>query len=165
VSKMRRFEWLRWGMTILMSAMACFGCLRAQDAANRTQPASTESSHDSVSDSVRELREQVRELQAAVAGMRSDWQRARAETAELRRELEEVRAGTVPRNAVLRDAVAKAEMATPEAVAGLQNGVHSAGSERIKKKRARGQPGRGIPVVERESGRSVSDESGKRVEV
>jgi len=123
VIEKRRFELLRWAMTILMSAMAWTGSSVAQDAANRTQPASTESSHDSVSDSVRELREQVRELQAAVAGMRSDWQQARAETAELRRELDEVRAGTVPRNAVLRDAVAKSEMAIPEAVAGLQNGT------------------------------------------
>jgi hypothetical protein len=37
-------------------------------------------------------KQQVRELQAAVAGMRSDWQQARAETAELRRELDELRA-------------------------------------------------------------------------
>jgi hypothetical protein len=65
------------------------------------------------------LREQVRELQAAVAGMRSDWQRARTETAELRRELEEVRAGTGLRNAVLRDAVARPEPDNSAAATGL----------------------------------------------
>jgi outer membrane murein-binding lipoprotein Lpp len=118
----RRFELLRWA--ILMSAMAWTASSVAQEAANRTQPGATESSHGSVSDSVRELREQVRELQAAVAGMRSDWQQARAETADLRRELDELRAGTVPRSAVLRDAVAKSETANPEAAAGsLQNGT------------------------------------------
>jgi len=89
-------------------ASAAFGV--AQQTANRPEPPSAGSPNDakadSASDSLHELREQVRELQAAVAGMRSDWQRARAETAELRRELEEVRAGAEPRNAVLRDAVA-----------------------------------------------------------
>jgi hypothetical protein len=84
---------------------------------------------ESMTDSVRELREQVRELQAAVAGMRSDWQRARAETAELRRELDQIRTGEVrtgagPRNAVLRDAVVKTENTDSEAAAPslLQNG-------------------------------------------
>jgi hypothetical protein len=74
----------------------------AQEAANRAEPPSSGPLSNPVSDSVRELREQVRELQTAVAGMRSDWQRAQAETAELRRELEEVRAGTGPRNAEAR---------------------------------------------------------------
>jgi hypothetical protein len=57
------------------------------------------------SDSVRELREQVRELQAAVAAMRSDWQTARAETAGLRREIDEIRAASGSQNAVLRNAM------------------------------------------------------------
>ena len=75
---------------------------------------------------MRELRDQVRELQAAIAGMRSDWQQARAETAELRRELDEVRGGA-PRNAQLRDAVAKSKISNSEAVAvSLQNGLQSA---------------------------------------
>jgi hypothetical protein len=56
-------------------------------------------------DSMRELREQVRELQAAVAGMRSDWQKARAETAELRREIDEIRAVSGSQNALLRTAM------------------------------------------------------------
>ncbi len=126
MSETRWFEWLRWGMLLVVTAWSAFGA--AQEPANRTQPPSPESLQESVSDSVRELREQVRELQAAVAGMRSDWRRERAETAELRRELEEVRAGTVPRSAVLRDAVAKSAAANPEAGAGslqtvLQNGT------------------------------------------
>lgn len=112
MSKKRWFEFLRWVM--LMGVMAWTASGVAQEAANRAEP----SSPGSVSDSVRELREQVRELQAAVAGMRSDWQRARTETAELRRELDEVRAGTGPRNAVVRDAVAKSETTNSEAAAG-----------------------------------------------
>jgi regulator of replication initiation timing len=122
----RWFEWLRWVM--LMGVMACAASGVAQEAANRAEPPSPGSVRNR--DSVRELREQVRELQAAVAGMRSDWQRARAETAELRRELDEVRAGT--RNAVLRDAAVKSETTNSEAAAGsfqdssqsvLQNGA------------------------------------------
>jgi len=121
MSKMRCFEWLRWGMLLGVTAWSAFGA--AQELANRTQPPSPESLHESVSDPVRELREQVRELQAAVAGMRSDWQRARTETAELRRELEEVRTETGLRNAVLRNVVAKSATSTasPVPVGGLQN--------------------------------------------
>jgi outer membrane murein-binding lipoprotein Lpp len=107
----------------------------AQEAAHRTEqaspgPWSEESSGESLSsDSVRELREQVRELQAAVAGMRSDWQRAQAETAELRRELDEirtreVRAETGPRNAEMREAAAKSEIPDSEA-AGLQDSLRN----------------------------------------
>src|SRR6202158_3513733 len=112
MSKMRWFELLRWGM--LMGVMAWTASGVAQEAANRAEPPSP----GSVSDSVRELREQVRELQAAVAGMRSDWQRARAETAELRRELDEVRAGTGPRDAGVTDAAAKSETTYSEAGGG-----------------------------------------------
>src|SRR5208283_6088492 len=129
MSETRWFDWLRWGMLLGVTAWSAFGA--AQEPANRKQPPSPESLHESVSDSVRELREQVRELQAAVAGMRSDWQRTRAETAELRRELEEVRAGTVPRSAVLKDAVAKSEtptststsMTSSDAVASISQNV------------------------------------------
>jgi hypothetical protein len=124
-SKTRWFELLRWGM--LMGLMAWTASGVAQEAANRAEPPSP----GSVSDSVRELREQVLELQAAVAGMRSDWQRARAETAELRRELDEVRAGTGPRNAVVRDAVATTNS---EAAAGsLQGGAPEVQKEGQKK--------------------------------
>ncbi len=115
-SETRWFEWLRWGMLIAGMAWTTSGV--AQETANRTQPPSPESLHEPVSDSVSELREQVRELQAAVAGMRSDWQRTRTETAELRRELDEVRAGMGLRNAVVRDAVEKSETGNSEAAAG-----------------------------------------------
>jgi hypothetical protein len=80
-------------------AWCAFGV--AQEASNRTEPPTPEP----LSDSVRELRQQVLEMQAAVAAMRSDWQRARAETAELRRELDEIRAGTEPQSASLKNAV------------------------------------------------------------
>ena len=118
----RWYEWLRWGM--LMGAMAWTAFGVAQEAAKPAEATSPRASSDSVSDSVRELREQVRELQAAVAAMRSDWQRARVETAELRREIDEVRAGTGPREAVLRNAVAESETNTSKAAAeSLQNGA------------------------------------------
>ena len=74
---------------------------------------------------MRELREQVRELQAAVAAMRSDWQHARAETAELRRELDEVRAGTAPRNPVFRDAVVTSETPNSKVAGSFQDSSQS----------------------------------------
>src|SRR5208282_38655 len=98
------FDCLRWGMLLGVTAWSAFGA--AQESADRTLPPSTpESLREPASDSLRELREQVRELQAAVAGMRSDWQQARAETAELRRELDQIRTGEVPTGAGLRNAV------------------------------------------------------------
>jgi hypothetical protein len=123
----RWFELLRWVMLVSLMAWTASGV--AQEAANRAEPSSPGLRSDN---SVSELRDQVRELQAAVAGMRSDWLRARAETAELRRELDEVRAAAGPRNTVLRDAVVKSEITNSEAAAGnfqdssqsvLQNGA------------------------------------------
>jgi len=121
----RGFEWLRWGM--LMGVMAWTVSGVAQEAANRAESPSPGSApdRDSVSESVRDLREQVQELQAAVAGMRSDWQRARAETAELRRELDEVRAGTRPRSAVLSDAVLKSETPNSKPAGSFQSSSQS----------------------------------------
>jgi len=125
MSMTRWFEFLRWAM--LTGVMAWTASAIAQEARNRAEPPSSpESLSAASSDSVRELREQVRELQAAVAGMRSDWQRAHAETEELRRELNEVRAGTGPRDAVLRNAVAKSETTSAEAAAGSsQDGLQN----------------------------------------
>jgi hypothetical protein len=128
-SKMRCLRWLRWGMLIGVMTWTAYGIAQqvatptANSAQNHGGPASAGSPAESLGDSVRELREQVRELQVAVAGMRSDWQRSRAETAELRRELEEVRAGAMPRNLVLRDAVAKSATGSGSAAAGLENVV------------------------------------------
>jgi len=124
ISETRWFGCLRWGMLLGVTAWSALGA--AQEPANRTQAPSPESLHESVGDSVRELREQVRELQAAVAGMRSDWQRTRAETAELRRELDEIRMGEICggaglQNAVLSNAVAKAETGNSPAAESLQN--------------------------------------------
>jgi TolA-binding protein len=131
----RCFEWLR--SITLMVAMVWTANGVAQEAANRPESPSPGPSNESVSGSVRELREPLRELQAAVAGMRADWQRARAETTELRQELDQIRAnqvrtGTGPRNAVMRDAPVIPEAANSEAAAGssqdssqsvLQNGA------------------------------------------
>lgn len=110
----RWFELLRWVMLVGLTAWTASGV--TQETANRayppTSPPSSVSGSESLNDSVRELREQVRELQAAVADMRSDWQRAHAETLELRRELDEIRSGEVragagPQNAVLRAVMVK----------------------------------------------------------
>ncbi|MGC1786156.1 MAG: hypothetical protein WA718_05405 [Terriglobales bacterium] len=98
----RCVKWLRSGTLVGLTVWSTFAI--AQEPANRaessSQPSSlgsqSDSQSESVSDALRDLRAQVRELQEAVAGMRSDWQRAHAETAELRRELDEVRAATVP---------------------------------------------------------------------
>ena len=92
INEQRRFG-VSWRVTCTMSVLFAFlpSAIAQQTAAAKEPPAAM--SADSVSDSVRELREQVRALQAAVAGMRSDWQQARQETAELRRELDTLRAG------------------------------------------------------------------------
>ena len=117
---------------MLAGVMACTTSGLAQEAANRTEPPSLSSGTESLNDSVRELSEQVRELQAAVADMRSDWQRAHAETVELRRELDEIRRGEVRtgamQNAVLRPAMVKPATTNsmPEANGGrnaIQNGT------------------------------------------
>ncbi len=116
IGKTYGFDCLRWGMLLGVTAWSAFGA--AQEPANRTQLPSPESVHEPVSDSVRELREQVRELQGAVAGMRSDWQRARAETAELRRELDEIRTGELHSGT----GIPKAETGESEVAAGsVQN--------------------------------------------
>jgi hypothetical protein len=128
----RWFEWMRW--VLLMGVMAWTASSSAQETANRVEPPSDRASSESVTESIRKLREQVRELQEAVAGMRSDWQRARAETADLRRELDQVRAGAEPRNADLRGAKANSSTPDPETVAGpLQNGT--ANEQRLEERK------------------------------
>jgi len=104
--------WSRWLRGIILLA-AVTVCVAAQNTANQAEKSALKDSSssnppaaNSVTDSVNELREQVRELQAAVAAMRSDWQQSLAETAELKRALDEVRAGAGPRNAVLKEAIA-----------------------------------------------------------
>jgi hypothetical protein len=109
-SRMTRwFELLRWVMLAGLMAWASSGV--AQEAANRGEPPSPASGPESLNDSVRELREQVHELQTAFADMRSDWQRAHAETVELRRELDEIRTGEVRARAGLQNAMLGAAMA------------------------------------------------------
>ena len=115
MSYKHRFEGLRSGM--VMIAMACTASAVAQEPAHLPEA----SSPSSQGDSLRELREQVRELQTAVAGMRSDWQQARAETAELRHELDELRSQKMPHNVVLKNAVA----AMPESNATSLNDIEN----------------------------------------
>lgn len=109
-NRTRWFNWLRSAMLIVAMTWSVSGV--GQDTATRVDPPTSgltpDSAPNSSPDAMRELHEQVRELQTAVAGMRSDWEHARAETAELRRELEEVRAAAAHGNAVLTSAVATA---------------------------------------------------------
>jgi hypothetical protein len=106
-------QFLRFGMLVGVVTWSVSGA--AQETANRVQlPASGASA-----ESVTELREQVRQLQEAVVAMRSEWQRARLETAELRRDLNEVRAGIVLQNAAIKQVVAKSEIPEPAAAAGI----------------------------------------------
>jgi hypothetical protein len=127
----RGIEFWRW--MILMTVVAGAASGVAQDATDRTVVAasgssaslppsvsssSVSSSTTAVTESIRQLQEQVRELQAAVAGMRSDWQRSREETVALRRELDQVRAGTGTQNAMLKEAVVPGNMEATPAVSG-----------------------------------------------
>ena len=107
------FKFARLVMLLSLTALSTSGL--AQEAASGTEHALSASVGES-NDSVRELREQVRELQAAVAGMRSDWQKARAETAELRRKIDEIRAAPGSQNVVLRTTMVSstAPQITPE---------------------------------------------------
>ena len=117
------------------------------------------------------LREQVRELQAAVAGMRSDWQQARAETAELRRELDEVRAGAAASRRRLAGTPWLTRATTLSNAAAEQPLRKISKSREFRKienqtvERRAASFGRRIPVAERKSRRSVSDESRERVQI
>jgi len=110
-SELAKLKLWHWSWLICAVMWAASGV--AQQSAMHAEPTSPaarselspEPLNEPLNDSVRELREQVRLLQAAVADMRSDWQRAREETSELRRELNEVRAATGAGDAVLRDAM------------------------------------------------------------
>jgi len=104
---------LRFGMLIGAITWAAAGA--AQEAANRTGAPTSEASAESVS----ELREQVRQLQETVVEMHSEWQRARAETAELRRDLDEVQAAIGLRNGAFKPAVAKSGIPDGPAAAGI----------------------------------------------
>jgi hypothetical protein len=107
--------WFKFARLVTLLSLTAFNTSGlAQETASGTERALSIPGGES--DSVRELREQVRELQATVAGMRSDWQKARAETAELRREIDEIRAASGSQNALLRTAMVSsaAPQMTPE---------------------------------------------------
>jgi hypothetical protein len=106
-------QFLRFGMLIGAITWAAAGA--AQEAANRTGALPSEASAESVTG----LREQVRQLQEAVVEMRSEWQRARAETAELRRDLDEVQAAIGLRNGAFKPVVAKSGIPDGPAAAGI----------------------------------------------
>ena len=129
-----QFKLLQWVASILMSAIACAACGLAQTPSNRPGTLSAESSTQAqaLNNSLRELQEQVRELQTAVAGMRSDWQLARAETAEGRRELDEIRAAKTP-NPLLKSAVLQSDTAN-QSEGTRQNEYEHADQSQLPKK-------------------------------
>jgi len=74
----------------------------------------------SVADALRQLNDQVRELQSTMAAMRADSEREKAETRQLRQELEELRASGGGRKPVVMEAVARTESARTSVVERLQ---------------------------------------------
>jgi FtsZ-binding cell division protein ZapB len=82
---------LRFGSLIV--ALTLTGAAAAQ----KTAEVVPESKIDSATESIRDLRLEVKELQEAVDAMRADWKQSRAETAELRREVEELRGSRILR--------------------------------------------------------------------
>jgi hypothetical protein len=110
-SQMRWFERLRWG--ILLGLIVWSACCTAQQLPNLSESACAQPSNESTNESVVALRQQMRELQTTVAEMRSDWQRARAETAELHRELDQVRGGTATQEAVFANNMPRTRLTDP----------------------------------------------------
>ncbi len=97
---------LLWATLILSASTA----LHAQ-VADQVPPPAPDSHAQSMDESLRELREQVRQLQTVVAGMRSDFQQSRAETAELRRQLDQVRSAPGSQDATLKVAASPSRSA------------------------------------------------------
>lgn len=107
-----------------------FSCLSAAQQADRpAEPASA----DSLRDVVRDLQEQVRQLQSAVADMRTENQRARADSAELRHLLEQVRTDSAARLAMPYEQGSSQTVATttaPDAVLDKESQDQGRKSER-----------------------------------
>ena len=88
----------RWfeiaGRALLLILFAAPSFSAAQEPANRaSSPAVPDLNQSNVSltDAIRSLQERVHELQAEVVSMRSEWEKNRAETADLRRQLDQMR--------------------------------------------------------------------------
>jgi hypothetical protein len=88
----------RWveiaGRALLLISLAAPSFSAAQESANRaSSPAAPDPNlpTDSVTAAIRSLQERVHELQVEVVSMRSEWERNRAETANLRRQLDQMR--------------------------------------------------------------------------
>jgi TolA-binding protein len=124
------FEFLRLGALVSVMTWTASGIAQETDSRmqSTSQGATGESAGENLSDSVRELRTQVRELQGLLAGMRSDWERSNTQTAELRRELDEIRAGAGVRNAEFEDAARKSEFPAPTADAGSRQNTLANGT-------------------------------------
>jgi hypothetical protein len=99
---------------VLALMVLCCGAGSAQNGTDRkpssqlSSPAQSSPqsvSEQSLSQALRELSDQVRALQTSVAEMRVDSERSHAETRELRRELDQLRAATKTQNPELLEAV------------------------------------------------------------
>src|SRR6202051_3928990 len=124
------FEFLRLGALVSVMTWTASGIAQETDSRmqSTSQGATGESAGESLSDSVRELRTQVRELQGLLAGMRSDWERSKTQTTELRRELDEIRAGAGVRDVEFDDAARKSEFPAPTADAGSRQNTWANGT-------------------------------------
>lgn len=89
----RTFHFLRLMTLASMVGGSCLGA--AQQSGSPAEPPSA----NGLSDALRDLQQQVRELQVAVAEMRAENQRTQAESAELRRQVEQLRAGSAAKPA------------------------------------------------------------------
>src|ERR1700686_2755564 len=124
------FEFLRLGALVSVMTWTTSGIAQETDSRmqSTSQGATGESAGENLSGSVRELRTEVREMQGGLAGMRSDWERSRTQTAEPRREVDEIRAGAGVRNAEFEDAARKSEFPAPTADAGSRQNTLANGT-------------------------------------
>lgn len=99
---MKRIPWFDIFRSAIAIVLLAFAASSSAQDASKPQVSSSATASETTEAPLRELQQQVRELQAVVAGMRTDWQRSRAETAELRRQLDEMRNPSPLQDAVLR---------------------------------------------------------------
>jgi regulator of replication initiation timing len=85
----------------------CCGAGSAQNSASRAASSRASSSNQALSQALRELSDQVRELRTSVAEMRADSERSHAETRQLQRELEDLRAASKMQKPELLEAMVR----------------------------------------------------------
>lgn len=111
-------RWLRLFRGLTLGGVLAWTTLSGAQSGEPQASSPTAPTQPDSTDSIRELQNQVRELQSELqsmtAEMHSAFQQSRTETAELRRELDQVRGGAQPREAVLRQAVVSSQTEVPK---------------------------------------------------